>query len=266
MTPLSLERPCLVGVVHLGALPGAPGFAGDLDRVVERAVTDAVVYRDSGFTGIVIENFGDLPFFAEAVAPETVAAMARVGTEVRQAVGAEFSLGFNVLRNDAASALGLCAACDGAFLRVNVHTGAMVTDQGVIEGKAAKTLRLRSALGREGRTVILADVMVKHASPLGDGSLAEAARDTYHRGRADALIVTGSGTGETTPLGELKLVRAAVPDAPLFAGSGVEVGNVAETLSVADGVIVGSSLKREGVLGNAVDPGRAAEFVEAARA
>ena len=131
MTPLSLERPCLVGVVHLGALPGAPGFAGDLDRVVERAVTDAVVYRDSGFTGIVIENLGDLPFYAETVAAETVAAMARVGTEVRQAVGAEFPLGFNVLRNDAASALGLCAACDGAFLRVNVHTGAMVTDQGV---------------------------------------------------------------------------------------------------------------------------------------
>lgn len=265
MMTFNLQRPCLVGVVHLGALPGSPGFEGELEWVVERAVTDAVIYRDSGFTGIVIENFGDLPFFAETVGLETVAAMARVGTEVRQAVGTGFPLGFNVLRNDAASALGLCAACDGAFIRVNVHAGAMVTDQGVIEGKAAETLRLRRSLGREGKTVILADVMVKHASPLGSSSLAEAARDTFHRGRADALIVTGSGTGETTPLGELELTRAAVPEAPLFAGSGVDVENVAETLRVADGVIVGSSLKREGVLGNPVDPGRAAEFVEAAR-
>jgi uncharacterized protein len=261
---MKLERPCLIGVVHLPPLPGAPGWGGDVRSVIARAVADARAYAGAGFTAVVIENFGDTPFFPDAVPPETVAAMARAGAAVREALGDDFPIGFNVLRNDAAAALALCAACGGAFIRVNVHTGAMLTDQGILQGRAADTLRRREALGLSATTLILADVLVKHACPLGAMPLDQAAKDTYHRGKADALIVTGTGTGETTPLGRLRAVREAAPAAPLFAGSGVTAETVAETLTIADGVIVGSSLKTGGRLDAPVDPARAAALVKAA--
>lgn len=238
-----------------------------MDAVIERAIADARVYADAGFTAIIVENFGDTPFFAETVPPETIAAMARAAVAIRESVGPGLPMGFNVLRNDAAAALGLCAACGGDFLRVNVHTGAMVTDQGVIEGRAAETLRRRDALrfAECAAPLLFADVLVKHASPLGAIDAAQAARDTYHRGHADALIVTGPGTGEATPLGRLRAVRDAVPEAPLFAGSGVTTATLVETLALADGVIVGSSLKLDGHLTNPVDPERAGRFVAAAK-
>lgn len=261
---MKLERPCLIGVVHLPPLPGSPGWRGGLTAVLDRAVSDAQTYAEAGFTAVVIENFGDIPFFADSVPAETVAAMARVGAAVRDALGGDFPIGFNVLRNDADSALALCAACDGAFIRVNVHTGAMLTDQGLIEGRAADTLRKRESLGLGGSTLILADVLVKHASPLAGMPLVQVARDTFHRGKADALIVTGSGTGEATPMERLRAVRDAVPEAPLFAGSGVTIETVAETLSVADGVIVGSSLKAGSRIDAPVDPARAVALAIAA--
>lgn len=261
---MNLQRPCLIGVVHLPPLPGAPGWGGDIRSVIARAVDDARAYAEAGFTAVVIENFGDTPFFPDAVPPETVAAMARVGAAVCEALGGAYPIGFNVLRNDAAAALALCAACEGAFIRVNVHTGAMLTDQGILQGRAAETLRRRESLGLAATTLILADVLVKHACPIGDMPLDQAARDTYHRGKADALIVTGTGTGETTPIARLRAVREAVPATPLFAGSGVTAATVAETLTVADGVIVGSSLKTGGRLDAPVDPARAAAFVKAA--
>lgn len=263
---MNLSRPCLIGVVHLPPLPGSPGWQGSMDAVLERSVADARVYAEAGFSAIVIENFGDTPFFAGRVPAETVAAMSRAAVAVREAVGSELPIGFNVLRNDASSALGLSAACGGAFIRVNVHTGAMVTDQGVIEGKAAETLRLREALGfsESSRPLLFADVLVKHAAPLGDLEPGQAARDTFHRGHADALIVTGAGTGEATPLARLRAVRNSVPEAPLFAGSGVTAETVFETLAIADGVIVGSSLKTDGDLAKPIDPARAEAFVAAA--
>ena len=234
-------------------------------KVLASAVIDATTYAEAGFSAVVIENFGDTPFFSGAVPPETVAAMARAGAAVREALGAGFSIGFNVLRNDAAAAMALCAACDGAFIRVNVHTGAMVTDQGVIEGRAAETLRKRAELGRTRSTLVFADVLVKHAAPLGETPIAQAALDTFHRGHADALIVTGLVTGQATPLDRLRAVREVVPEAPLFAGSGVTLESLADTLAIADGVIVGSSLKRDGLLANPIDPARAVAFVAAAK-
>ncbi len=264
---MKLARPCLIGVVHLPPLPGSPGWAGDMGTVIERATADARTYAEAGFAGLVIENFGDVPFFREVVPPETVAAMARAAVAVRDVVGDSFPIGFNVLRNDAGAALGLCAACDGAFLRVNVHTGAMVTDQGVIEGRAAETVRKREALRFpvESRPLLFADVLVKHASPLAPAEVSQVARDAFFRGKADALVVTGPGTGEATPLARLRAVREAVPEAPLFAGSGVTAATLVETLAIADGVIVGSSLKRDGGIDQPVDPERARKFVALAQ-
>jgi uncharacterized protein len=114
----------LIGVVHVRPLPGSPRWQGDLKSILKAAIFDAKAYERGGATAVFIENFGDVPFTKLSVAPETIAAMAVVGNAVREAV--KLPIGFNVLRNDARAALALCAACGGDFIRVNVHTGAML--------------------------------------------------------------------------------------------------------------------------------------------
>lgn len=250
----SARRKLFIGVVHLLPLPGSPRWGEGIEGVIERAVADARAYELGGADAVIVENFGDAPFTKGGVTPETVAAMAAAGAAVRAAV--RLPVGFNVLRNDARAALGLCAACGGSFIRVNVHCGAMLTDQGVIEGQAFDTLRRRRELCAG--VVLLADVHVKHAVPLAPMPLETAARDTLERGLADGLILSGAGTGQATDLEDVRRVRAACPRARLFVGSGVTVGNAAEYLRLVDGVIVGSSLKLHGRVANRVDGRRVA--------
>lgn len=253
------HRKVFIGVVHLKALPGAPRCRTSMTEIIRFAVADAVAYERGGAHAIFIENFGDVPFTKSAVAPETIAAMAAVGCAVRAAV--KLPIGYNVLRNDARAALALCAACGGDFIRVNVHSGAMLTDQGVIEGDAYHTLRERERIAPLAQ--IFADVHVKHAVPLGDWSLEDAAHDTHERGLADALIVSGVGTGQAADLADVETVRRACPSAKILLGSGVNAANVKSFLRVADGVIVGSSLKKDGKLANPVDVKRVAALVRA---
>lgn len=232
-----------------------------MKAVIDFAVADARAYERGGAHAVFIENFGDVPFSKTSVGPETIAAMSAVGCAVHAAV--KLPLGFNVLRNDACAALALCAACGGDFIRVNVHTGAVLTDQGLIEGDAYNTVRYRNRI-RPGAE-IFADVHVKHAVPLGDWTLEDSAHDTVERGLANALIVSGVGTGQAADLAEVERVHRACPKTKLLLGSGVKVENVEDYLRFADGVIVGSSLKRDGKLANPVDPKRVAALVKAMR-
>lgn len=187
----------------------------------------------------------------------------RVVTELRPLT--PLPLGINVLRNDAAAALALAAVCagSGTFIRVNVHSGAMLTDQGIIEGRADRTLRRRRELGVP--VAILADVLVKHAAPLGPQTIEEAARDATERGLADALIVSGTGTGAATDLDDVRRVRAALPDTPILVGSGVTAETVRDTFAIADGAIVGTSFKVGGKTTAPVDAERVRRFVAAAK-
>jgi membrane complex biogenesis BtpA family protein len=251
----------LIGVVHLSPLPGSPRWQGRLADVVKRAVADARAYEKGGADALFVENFGDVPFTRHSVGPETVAAMAVAGCAVRESVG--LPLGFNVLRNDARAALALCAACGGSFIRVNVHSGAMLTDQGIIEGNAHETLRCRRNLCPG--AAIFADVHVKHAVPLGNWTIETAACDTLERGLADALIISGAGTGLAVDVADLQRVRTVCPNARLLLGSGVTSENLPEFLPLADGFIVGSSLKRGGKLANPVDVKRVAALARAIR-
>jgi membrane complex biogenesis BtpA family protein len=254
---LKLARKMLIGVVHLRPLPGSPGWQGNLEEPIKLAVNDALAYERGGAHALFIENFGDIPFTKGPVGPETVAAMAVAGRAVSQAV--KLPIGFNVLRNDARAALALCSACDGSFIRVNVHTGAMLTDQGLIEGNAFETLRYRQRICPEAQ--IFADVHVKHAVPIGDWSIEDAARDTIERGLADALVVSGAGTGLATDLADVERVRRACPSAKILLGSGVTAANVREFLPLADGFIVGTSLKTAGKVSMPVDSKRVAALV-----
>jgi membrane complex biogenesis BtpA family protein len=252
----------LIGVVHLKPLPGSPRWAGNLETVIECALTDARAYDRGGADAVIIENFGDAPFAKSNVGPETVAAMAVAGRAVRDAV--KLPIGFNVLRNAATAALALCAACGGSFIRVNIHTGAMLTDQGIIEGDAHETLRYRQRVCPAAQ--IFADVHVKHAMPLAGFPIEESAHDTLERGLADALIISGTGTGVAADLSDVQRVRKACPRAKILLGSGITVKNAREFLRFADGVIVGTSLKVAGKLHNPVDPKRVAALAKAMRA
>ena len=250
----------LIGMVHLLPLPGSPRWGGSMAEVAERALADARALEAGGLHALLVENHGDAPFTAGRVDAATVAAMTAVISEIRRNV--RLPLGVNVLKNDAQSALAIAAATSACFIRVNVHVGAVVGDQGIIQSEAYNTLRYRRLLGADVK--IFADVQAKHGAPLAPVELEQEARDCVSRGLADALVVSGKATGEATPLEDVKRVRSAVRDVPLLVGSGVTPDSVAELLSVADGAIVGTFLKRDGRLGNPVDPDRVKRLVEAA--
>jgi len=252
----------LIGMVHVAPLPGSPRWDGSMDRVVTAAVADARALADGGMDALLIENYGDAPFTPGRVEPATVAALTVVAREVRAALPA-VPLGINVLKNDARAALGIACAVGARFIRVNVHAGAVVADQGLVQSDAYATLRERRLLAAD--VAIFADVGGKHAMPLAPVDLEQHARDLTHRGLADGLVVSGQATGATTPIGEVKRVRSAVPDVPLLVGSGVTPGTVADLLAVADGVIVGTSLKRNGHVASPVDPERVRRLVASAR-
>lgn len=252
-------RPRLVGVVHLAPLPGTPRAALSVDEIIERAVGDARAYHEGGADALIVENFGDAPFFPERVEPHTVAAM----TLAVRAVAAQVPLpvGVNVLRNDAAAALGIAAVAGGAFIRVNIHTGVIATDQGIIEGRAAETMRYRSLLGTA--VQVWADVLVKHGVPLGPQTIEEAALDAVERGLADAVIVTGVATGRSADPEEVARVRRVLPDTPIYVGSGVAPETIPAFIPAATGVIVGTWAKRDGRVHNPVDPDRVAQLARA---
>lgn len=252
----------LIGMVHLLPLPGSPRWGGSMEAVIERALEDARALAAGGMDALLVENHGDAPFFRERVDAATVAAMARATAEIRRAVF--LPIGVNVLKNDAQSALAVAVATGARFIRVNIHTGAVVADQGIIQSDAAATLRSRRLLAADVK--IFADVQAKHGVPVAPVELEQEARDSVGRGLADALIVSGTATGEATSLEDVKRVRSAVREVPLLVGSGVTPESVGDLFSVADGAIVGTSLKRDGRLDNPVDPGRVKRLVEAARA
>ncbi len=258
--PVWAGRKPVIGMVHLAALPGAPGFAGDLGAVQDAAMRDAQALAAGGADGLMIENFFDTPFYPDAVPPATVALMAVIAAGIRRAVA--LPLGVNVLRNDGLAALAVAHAAGADFIRVNILCGARVTDQGIIQGRAHEILRERARLGACGIR-ILADVSVKHSAPLAPFAIRDEVEDTLLRGRADGLVVSGSGTGKPVDLDRLRTVRAAAGGAPVFVGSGASPDTLAMLRDQADGFIVGTALKQDGAVGQPVDVERVRRFVDA---
>jgi hypothetical protein len=254
----------LIGMVHLGPL--LEGTSGPtLDAVEGRAVMDALILARAGFDALIVENYGDAPFLPGAVEPHTVASMSRIIRSIQMALEESGvsnplpSIGVNVLRNDAMSALGIAAATGTAFIRVNVHSGAMLTDQGLIEGNAHQSVRYRDRITPN--CAIFADVHVKHASPLVVRPIEEEAREVWERGKADAVIVSGIGTGAPTDPDDLHRVASALPDCPIVVGSGVCPENLEQMVPHARALIVGTWIKEGGLVENPVDPGRCGELV-----
>jgi len=240
-------------------LPTSPRWGGSLKAVIERAEQEAVALASGGVHGLIIENFFDSPFPKDSVDPAVVSAMSLTVHRLMNLV--TLPVGINVLRNDALSAMAIASCVDAHFIRVNVLTGVMATDQGLIEGQAHQLLRYRRELGSDVK--ILADVLVKHARPLGSPNLTTAVQETIQRGLADGVILSGWATGSPPSLEDLELASAAAEGTPVFVGSGANWENIPRLIQAADGVIVSSSLKRRGKIDQPIDPIRVSQFVEA---
>jgi len=255
------RRQAVIGVIHSLPLPGSPDYDGmAMDEIVGFAVAEAGRYRDGGVNGLIVENHGDIPFAKpDRLGPETAATMAVMTDAVRRASG--LPVGVNVLANGAVQAIAVAKAAGAAFVRVNQWSNAYVANEGFMEGPAGEAARYRAWL--RGRSIrIFADVHVKHGAHAitADREIGELARDNEFFD-ADVAIATGQRTGDAATMDELRTIAAGT-SLPVVVGSGVAPDNVGDILSVADGVIVASWLKQDGVWWNPVDPERLRFFMQ----
>lgn len=239
----------LVGMLHVGALPGTPAACHSVDRLIEHAVAEARIYRDAGFTALALENMHDRPYLKGGVGPEVTAAMTAVAREVKRETG--LVLGIQVLAAANREALAVALACGAEFVRVEGFVFAHVADEGVVESCAGELLRYRRAIGA-GRVLVFADIKKKHGAHAitGDVSLAETAR-AAELFLADGVIVTGAASGEEASPEDVRSAAQAVR-LPVLVGSGISARNL-DRFADAHGFIVGSSLKQGGIWSNPLD-------------
>jgi membrane complex biogenesis BtpA family protein len=254
-------RRALIGVIHLRALPGAPSSNLDIAAITSIAVDEAREYQDAGFHGVMIENTHDRPYLKADVGPEIAAAMAVIGAEVRRATA--LPLGIQVLAGANSSALAVALACGASFVRVEGFVFAHVADEGLIQSSAGALLRYRRAIGGD-HIRVFADVKKKHSAHAitADVDIVETAKAAEFF-LVDGVIVTGVATGHHAEPGEVNSVSRAV-SVPTIVGSGITTENLLHYPD-ADGFIVGSSIKKDGLWSNPIDPDRARALVRAFR-
>jgi len=248
----------VIGVIHVGALPGTPRGEKSVTELVRQAKEEARVYRECGVDGVIIENMHDVPYLKGEAGPEIVAAMTAIGSEVkarcRLPVGIQILAGANI----EAMAVAHAAALD--FIRAEGYAYAHVADEGIIEASAAKLLRYRKMIGAE-RVQVWADVKKKHSAHAitADVSLGQTA-ETIEFMSADCVIVTGSVTGEAPQVADVKEAKTHCR-LPVFLGSGISESNIDQFYNEADGFIVGTAFKVDGLWSNTVDPARVTRFI-----
>jgi membrane complex biogenesis BtpA family protein len=256
------RRHVVIGMLHLPPLPGAPMYRGEsLDAIRVHVLRDVDALVAGGVHGLMIENFGDVPFYPGRVPACVIAHMTALAAEVRRAAP-QLPLGINVLRNDGLSALAVAHAVGASFIRVNVLCSARVTDQGIIQGIAHDLLRERAALGAADQIKILADVDVKHSAALAPRPLQDEVDDLIERALADAVIVSGAGTGKATDPQKVRQVKEATKDRmPVLIGSGITAETLDDFLPHADGFIVGTAFKKDGKSTSPVESARVKSLV-----
>jgi uncharacterized protein len=255
----------IIGMLHLPPLPGAPHYRGEpLTRIIDTTLEELERYREGGIDGLIVENQGDLPFAKpQDIGPETVAAMTAVAQMVVRSAG--FAVGINVLSNAAIPALAVAQSAGAQFIRVSQWANAYVGNSGLIEAAAPAALRYRAHIKAD-HIKVFTDVHVKHGSHaiVADRSIPEQAQDAVWFD-SDVLIATGTRTGEATPVEEVERLRGG-HGLPVIVGSGFDLPNLAQILAVADGAIVGTSLKQGGLWWNPVETSRVRALMDAVQA
>ena len=262
MTSLFSRPKPVVGVIHVGALPGTPRSSQSVAELVVSAREEAKIYRECGVDGVIIENMHDVPYLRGEVGPEIVAAMTAIGTEVKTEcslpVGVQILAGANIEAMAVAHSAGL------DFIRAEGYAYAHVADEGLIQASAAKLLRYRRTIGAE-RVQVWTDVKKKHAAHAitADVSLGETAETVEFMG-ADCVIVTGSVTGQAPNIADVQEAKSHC-HLPVFLGSGISEGNIDQFYNEADGFIIGSAFKVDGLWSNTIDPARVTQFLRSIR-
>jgi len=253
MTPLFLHRKSVIGVIHVGALPGTPRSERSVAELVRAAREEAKVYRECGVDGIVIENMHDVPYLKGEVGPEIVAAMTAIGTVVKSEC--RLSVGIQILAGANIEAMAVAHAAGLDFIRAEGFAYAHVADEGLIQASAAKLLRYRKMIGAE-RVQVWTDVKKKHSAHAitADVSLGQTAETVEFMG-ADCVIVTGSVTGEAPKVADVQEAKQYC-HLPVFLGSGISDSNIEHFYTEADGFIIGSAFKVDGLWSNTIDPVR----------
>jgi hypothetical protein len=261
MTSLPFPQPKpVIGMIHVGALPGTPASTASVAEIVALAAQEARLYHAGGVDGIAIENMHDLPYLRGRAGPEIVAAMTLVGQAVKSASG--LPVGIQVLAGANIEALAVAHAAGLDFIRAEGYVFAHVADEGFIQSSAAELLRYRRAIGAE-RVQVWADVKKKHSAHAitADISLGPTA-ETVEFMRGDAVIVTGSVTGDPPKIEDVREAKAHCR-LPVVLGSGVDARNIAGFYPEADGFIIGTHFKVDGHWANTVDPRRVEAFMSA---
>ncbi|ROO84433.1 hypothetical protein EDD29_1956 [Actinocorallia herbida] len=252
----------LIAMAHLPALPGTPLYdaGAGIQGIIDQVDADVALLVDAGFDAVMFCNENDRPYELEA-GPEAAAVMARVVTECRPA---SIPFGVDYLW-DSRIALATAVATGARFMR-EVVTGVWESDMGLWHTNAAHTLRERRRLDHEDLAIFM-NVTPEFASPIGSRTPAQMARSTVVSSLADVILVSGPMAGAEPAAQTLREVRESVPDeVPVLLNTGAREENIAELLKIADGCVVGSSLKVDGHTWNPVDADRARRFVEVARA
>jgi hypothetical protein len=262
VTSLFSHSKPVVGVIHVGALPGTPRGVMSVAELVRQAEEEARIYRECGIDGIIIENMHDVPYLKGAVGPEIVAAMAIIGTEVKNECG--MPVGVQILAGANIEAMAVAHAAGLDFIRAEAYAYAHVADEGIIEASAAKLLRYRKMIGAE-RVQVWTDVKKKHSAHAitADVSLGQTAETVEFMG-ADCVIVTGSVTGEAPKVADVQEAKNHC-HLPVFLGSGISEANIEQFQNEAEGFIIGSAFKIDGLWSNTVDPNRVTQFVHRLR-
>jgi len=258
--PLFASTKPVIAMIHLEALPGTPANHRGAREIEALAVREANLYREAGVHGIMIENMHDTPYLRGAVGPEIVAVMAIIARAVKHA--SRLPCGVQVLAGANIEALAVAHAAGLDFIRVEGFAFAHVADEGLIQSSAAPLLRYRKQIGAD-HVQVWADVKKKHSShaitaDIGIGDTAEAVE--FMRG--DAVIITGSVTGDPPQLADIRAAKK-YSRLPVYLGSGVTTQNLPKYYKVADGFIIGSHFKIDGLWSNAVDEKRVAQFMKA---
>ena len=253
----------IIGVIHAGALPGTPRASQTVAELVTLGSQEARVYKESGVDGVIVENMHDVPYLRGEVGPEIVAAMTAIATEVKREC-AGCPVGIQILAGANIEAMAVAHATGLDFIRAEGYAYAHVADEGLIQSSAAKLLRYRKLIGAE-RVQVWTDVKKKHAAHTitNDVSLGETAETVEFMG-ADCVIVTGSATGKPPSIGDIREAKANC-NLPVFLGSGITEQNIAEFYNEADGFIIGSAFKIDGLWSNTIDAARVHRLLTAIR-
>ena len=254
-----VEKP-IIGMVHLQPLPGSPGYTGrKMEPIIEKALDDARALVAGGVNGLIVENMWDLPYFVGSeVPPEEMTAHAVAARKVVEAV--DVPVGVNVVHNGGVVTLAIAVAAGARFIRVCLLTGARVWDTGELDhGCAARLIRKRKELGAE-HIKILADVDKKHSVAFPGIDLATHIEWTEFY-LADALIISGKMTGSAPDLDKVKQAKQ-LADRPILLGSGATEDRIVDFLKYADGAIVGTYFKVDGIAENPVDVNRVRKFMD----